>query len=59
MYYKNIKDYERLVDSSCFNTEKDPGIDLSAALLGLRKGLRCTLMLGHRSLYRLVTVFRV
>jgi len=59
MYYKNIKDYERLVDSSCFNTNEEPAIDIYAALFTLRKGLTYTLMLGQQSLLRALTAFRI
>ena len=58
MYYKNIKHYERLVDMSCCDTHQGPALDINAVLLGLRKGLSGTLVLGHRSLLRAVTVFR-
>jgi len=59
MYYKNIKDYERLVDSSRINANEESAIDIFAALFTRRKGLACTLMLGQQSLLRTLTVFRI
>lgn len=55
MYYRNIKDYEKLVNS----TTEDFDIDIYATLLTFRKGLACTVMLAHRTLLSVVKVFRV
>ena len=58
MYYKNIEDYERLVDPSCFNTNETSAIEIYAAVLTLVRGLSCSLMLAQRSLFRVVKTFR-